>query len=331
VTPDYPTAVALQDSQKLERLAAAGARLRVDGDTAQVLHSLERSGVRALLLKGPSIASWLYADPAERPYFDCDLLISPGDFDAAERELRSLGYVPLLDRWGLPVWWYGHALPWTHPGGMVSVDLHRTLIGAGADHATVWRVLSAAVDEIVVGGCPAPCLSLPARAMHVALHAAQHGPGSQPAVDLERALTLGHNALWLRAASVAAELDATAAFVAGLRLTPAGSQLANRLALPYVRSVTTELRASTPPPLALGFEQLARAPTLQARAEIVWRNLAPGPALLRASDPAATSSRRGLIRAYIRRLVWLIGHAPRGFGAWYRVHRSLRQGRANRC
>ena len=31
-------------------------------------------------------------------------------------------------------------------------------------------------------------------------------------------------------------------------------------------SVTTELRGTTPPPLALGFEQLARAPTLRARA-----------------------------------------------------------------
>jgi len=319
--------VALQNSEKLARVAASGARLRIDGDTAQVIDYFERVGVHAILLKGPSIARWLYDDATERPYFDCDLLVGPEDFDAAERELRSLGYAPLLDRWGLPSWWYGHAVPWAHAGGIVSVDLHRTLIGVGVDHATAWRVLSVDVDEIPVAGRRAPCLSLPARAMHVALHAAQHGPGTQPAVDLERALTLGDDALWLRAAGVAADLDATAAFVAGLRLTRAGSQLAARLALPDVRSVTAELRTSTPPPLAVAFEQLARAPTLRARVEIVWRNLAPNPRLLWASNPAAVGSWRGLVAAYIRRLAWLVGHAPRGFEAWYRVHRAVARGR----
>ena len=319
--------MALQDADKLARLAASGARLRIDGDTARLIDHFERAGVHVILLKGPSIARWLYHDPIERPYSDCDLLVGPGDFAAAERELRSLGYAPLLDRWGLPSWWYGHAVPWAHAGGMVAVDLHRTMIGVGADHATAWRVLSADVDEILVGGRRAPCLSLPARGMQVALHAAQHGPGTQPAVDLERALTLGDDVLWLRAAGIAADLDATAAFAAGLRLAAAGSQLAARLALPDVRSVAAELRASTPPPLALAFEQVASAPTLRARAELMWRNLAPDPALLRASDPAAAAGWRGLAAGYIRRLGWLVGHAPRGFEAWYRVHRSVARDR----
>ena len=303
--------MAPDDSKKLARLAASGARLRIDGDTAQVLESFARAGIQALVLKGPSIAYWLYANVAERPYFDCDLLVAPGDFDAAERQLRSLGYLPLLDRWGLPSWWYGHAVPWTHPGGRVSVDLHRTLSGVGADYATAWRVLSA-------------------RAMHVALHAAQHGPGTQPAADLERALTLGDDDLWRGAASLAGQLDATEAFVAGLRLNPEGERLATRLALPHVRSVTTELRASTPPPLALGFECLARERTMRGRAEIVWRNLAPNPRSLRASDPEAAGSRRGLVVAYGRRLAWRAGHAPRGFGAWYRVRRSGGRRRGSR-
>lgn len=315
--------MARQDSEKLARVAAAGARLRTDAGTAEVLDRFDRARVRALLLKGPSIASWLYADPAERPYYDCDLLVGPADFDAAERALRSLGYVPMVDRWGLPTWWYGHAVAWTHPDGRVSVDLHRTLIGVRADHATVWRVLSSGVDEILVGGRRAACLGLPARAMYVALHASQHGSATQPAVDLERALTLGDDGLWVGAGALADQLDATAAFVAGLRLAPDGARLAARLALPEVRSVTAELRASTPPPLALGFEQLASAPTLRARAEIVWRNLAPSPAVLRGSDQRAAGSWRGLVAAYLRRLAWLARHGPRGFEAWYRVHRVV--------
>jgi Uncharacterised nucleotidyltransferase len=318
--------VVLEDSEKLGRLAAAGGRLRTDSDTVEVLAAFERAGVHALLLKGPSVARWLYKDGTERPYFDCDLLVAPGDFEAAERQLRSLGYVPLLDRWGLPTWWYGHAVAWTHPGGRVSVDLHRTLIGVGADYATVWRVLCVDADEIPVAGRRTPCLGLAARAMHVALHAAQHGPGTQPAVDLERALAVGDDELWLGAAALAGRLDATEAFVSGLRLSPEGARLAARLALPDARSVTAELRASTPPPLALGFERLARTRTMRGRAEIVWRNLAPSPRLLRASDQVAAGGWRGLVTAYGRRLAWLAGHAPRGFAGWYRMRRSVRRG-----
>ena len=279
------------------------------------------------MLKGPSIVRWLYTDGTDRPYNDCDLLVAPEEFDAAGQTLRSLGYEPLLDRWGLPVWWYGHAVPWAHPGGGVGVDLHRTLIGVGINPAAAWRVLSADTDSVVVADRVVPCLGLPARAMYVALHAAQHGPGTQPALDLERALATGDDELWLRAAAVAATLDANAAFVAGLRLTPTGARLATRLALRDVRSVTTELRASTPPPLALGFEQLARARTMRARAEIVWRNLAPSPRLLRATNPRAAGGRQGPVAAYLRRVAWLARHAPRGFEAWYRVHRSVRRGR----
>ena len=212
--------VGLEDSQKLARLAAAGTRLHIDGGTAEVLDSFDRAGVRAIMLKGPSIARWLYTDGTERPYNDCDLLVAPEQFDAAGQTLRALGYEPLLDRWGLPAWWYGHAVAWTHPDGRVGVDLHRTLLGVGVNPATAWRVLSADPDELVVAGRRVRCLGLPARAMHVALHATQHGPGTQPAVDLERAVTVCDDALWVGAARLAAQLDATAAFVAGLRLTP---------------------------------------------------------------------------------------------------------------
>lgn len=296
----------------------------MDSGTAVVLDAFARAGVDAILLKGPSIVRWLYADGTERPYNDCDLLVAPEQFDSAGQALRSRGYEPLLDRWGLPSWWYGHAVPWTHPGG-VAVDLHRTLIGVGVDQAAAWRVLSADTDSVLVADRIVRCLGLPARAMYVALHAAQHGPDTQPAFDLERALAVGDDELWLRAAGVAARLDATAVFVAGLRLTPEGASLAARLAFPDVRSVGAELRAGNPTPLALGFEQLARAPGLRARLELVRRNVAPSPALVRRSDPRANSSRWALAQAYLRRLWWLARHAPRGFGAWYRARRAVRR------
>ena len=245
-----------------------------------MLDSFDRAGVHAIMLKGPSIARWLYTDGTERPYFDCDLLVAPVEFDAAGRALRSLGYEPMLDRWGLPAWWYGHAVPWTHPGGRVGVDLHRTLIGVGDR------------PRRPLGGCSrrirtrssSPGASCPVSASPRGRCTSRFTPPSTARAPSRRSISsgpwrIGDDELWLGAAVVAAQLDATAAFVAGLRLAPAGARLATRLALPDVRSVTTELRASTPPPLALGFEQLARARTMRARAEIVWRNLAPEPEL----------------------------------------------------
>jgi Uncharacterised nucleotidyltransferase len=318
--------VALQGSEKIARLVANGTRLRIDAGTRELLDSFELAGVHALLLKGPSIARWLYADGAPRPYLDCDLLVGPTEIATAEHTLRSLGYACLLDGWGMPRWWCEHAAVWRRHGDGLCVDLHRTLVGVRVDDAAAWRVLAAGAEEVVVAGRPAPTLGLPARAMYVALHAAQHGPDTHAVADLDRALAVGDDGLWLAAAALAARLEAAAAFLAGLRLTPAGARLVTRLALPDERSVEAELRVGSPPALALGFEQLARARGTRARAQIVWRKLAPSPGFLRASDPRAADGRLGLAHAYLRRGLWLARHAPRGLEAWYRAHRSVRQG-----
>ncbi len=43
----------------------------------------ELAGVPALLLKGRSLARWLYPRSAERSYRDCDLLVPPGGLETA--------------------------------------------------------------------------------------------------------------------------------------------------------------------------------------------------------------------------------------------------------
>jgi hypothetical protein len=136
---------------------------------------------------------------------------------------------------------------------------------------------------------------------------------------------VGDDELWLQAAALAAELDAVEPFAAGLRLAPAAVELVGRLGLSRSRSVDAELRAGSPPPLALGFEQLARAGAMRARAEIVWRKLVPPPDFMRHWDPAAADSRVGLVRAYVRRPLWLMRRVPRGLVAWWRVQRSVRR------
>ena len=317
--------MALHRPDRIEWLTATGARLRIDAATAEVLECFERRGVRGLLLKGASIARWLYVDANDRPYADCDVLVAPVVSMPAEEALKSLGYVKPFDDRRMPSWWREHANEWHRPSDGVCVDVHRTLVGVGVDDATVWRALSTDTEEVMVAGRPVAALSLSGRAMHVALHATQHGVRWPLGVaDLERALTAGDDDLWRQAAVLAAELQATEAFLAGLRLAPAGKELIVRLALPDVSSVDAELRASSPPPLALGFEQLARAPGMRARVDIAWRKLVPPPAFMRHWDPRAANGPMPLARAYLRRPLWLLRRAPTGLRAWYRARRSVR-------
>ena len=183
-------------------------------------------GVESLLIKGASIARWLYEDPGARAYIDFDLLLRPGDEPAAAEVLASLGYAPAFDDRAMPE--------------MVGRARHRLVLGAGGRYggraqdraggargpATVWSVLSRGTEELEVGGFRADVLSLPARALHVALHAAQHGPDDKVLLDLERlcrgSTTLPGGRRW----SLAGELEAIDAMAAGLRLDPAAPPVA---------------------------------------------------------------------------------------------------------
>jgi len=306
------------------RRAVVANNIRVDAATAEVLGSFQDAGVEALLLKGPSIARWLYA--GTRSYVDSDLWVRPRDMAAAEAILRALGFEKWVDERGLPTWWRAHGSEWIRNIDGVCVDLHRWLPGLGVDAESAWRILSTTTETVVVGGYPARALAPPARALHVVLHAAHHGKRSGKVLaDLERALELVDESTWRGAADLAAKLAATEAFAVGLRLLPAGAVLADRLRLPANRSVEVALRASTPPPIALGFAQIARARGLRASSRIVVRKFVPPPGFIRHWYPAAARSRRHLALAYIYRSAWLLRNAPRGYRAW-RQARKLTEG-----
>lgn len=59
---------------------------------AEAVAALRASGIRVLLLKGISYAGGLYADPAERPMTDVDLLVDPAEHARATARLEALGY-----------------------------------------------------------------------------------------------------------------------------------------------------------------------------------------------------------------------------------------------
>lgn len=308
------------------RLTHAGLSLRLGAAIGEVSDRFRAGGVDALLLKGASIAQWLYDDRERRFSLDCDLLIAPAALGAGETILESLGYDRHFDDRTMPSWWREHASAWVRERDGLTLDLHRTLQGVGVDDTLAWRVLWGHRDVLPLAGRQIPTLDLPARALNLALHAAHHGASwPRPLAELERGLARADEELWRQAAALAQDLDAVEAFAAGLRLTEAGTQLATRLELPLPSSVEAALHASTPPPVALGFEQLASAPSARARIAIVWHKLVPPAAFIRHWDPRAKDSRRALVRAYLRRPVWLARNAPEGFRAWRRARRTVRR------
>ena len=291
--------------------------LRINWATAEVLKAFEAVEVQSLLLKGASFARWLYTNENPRDYGDCDLLVRPGDFDRAREALTKLDFKPTYEEREMPDWWREHAVAWVRDTDAVALDLHRTLAGAGADDATVWGVLSADSEPFEIAGFTGRALSIPARALHVALHAAQHGTGWQ-SVTNEVELVIARESLetWRAAAELAGALEATPAFAAGLRQVAPGQALADQLGLPVDDRVDLVLRASTPPPVAMGFDQLARARGVLPRLTILRHKLFPPPTFMRKWSPVARKGKLGLARAYAQRQIWLVKKAPAGFRAW---------------
>ena len=286
-------------------------QLAVDRVTEEVIPALKAHGVRSILLKRPSFAAWLYRDDGSRPYTDVDLLIAPETVPAAHEVLAALGFKP---------WWEPSSF---FMRGLDQVDLHCSIKGACVTDDRAWAVLSATTEPQRVEGLELEVLSEPARALHVALHAAQHGPDwSVQMEDLRRAVEMLPFETWEAAAAVAVLLDATAAFGTGLRLLPAGEAVANRLGLSREASVATVLRATSPPPLAPGFEDLRAIRGLRPKVRFIARKLFPSRSYMRAMVPAARRGPAGLALAYCRRLIWLARHAIPGWRAWRQARRE---------
>ena len=299
---------------------AASMSMLLDACAVGVVRCFERAGIDSMLLRGPLIAAWLYGEDEPRPYTDVDLLVSPGQILAAESVLEQMGFdllpLPPHDR---------HARTWVRADG-ASVDLHRSLSGLAADPELVWHALRRDSRTLTVHGhdLPVPCRE--ACALGVALHVAQHGRQlEQPLEDLRRALAQTEIEVWRGAGELALELGAPAAFAAGLRRLPAGSELADRLGLPVHESVATALRSGNPPSMVLGLDWLATREGGRAKLRFAGSKLFPSPAFLRAWSRLANRGRLGLGAAYVQRLGWIAWHAGPAVRTWLRVRRKVRR------
>jgi hypothetical protein len=286
--------------------------------------ALEEAGIPCLVLKGPSIARWLFKPEEARTYVDCDLLVPPDGFDSAVEVLTQVGFHPDLDEAAMPGWWREHALTAFHTDDGAMVDLHRNLPGVEVDDERLWATLSTSTDEITLGDRTARTLSRPARLMHATLHAAQHGGTGRDLEVLERGIDLGDSDDWRAAAALAAGLEALPAFAHGLALLPKGAKLANELGLDPAPAIDVELRARGSAE-ALTISRLGSTSGLGPRAALVWHKLFPPATFMRKWSPLARRGRWGLAAAYLYRPLWVARRTPGALRSWHDAHDTLRR------
>ena len=299
-------------------VAAAARTLAADIWTAEAARAMRSAGIPVILLKGPVLAQWLYAAGEKRFYTDVDLLVFPRHIVPAEEVLTRLGYQRSRNKRDTPPGKVAHAQPWLRVSDRANVDLHHFLSGVTGDPELVSAELLKSSERMTVGGESVTVPGKPARALIVCLHAAQHElPEWHPAEDLRRAVDQVDEDTWREAAALAARLNALHGMAKGLRLTPAGDELADRLGL----MSATLLQAADPAGgrTVLGFERLFNTRGAGPRARLLVREAFPTPGFMRWWLPWARRGPAALAAGYVYRLGWLARHAIPGWLSWRRA------------
>lgn len=242
----------------------------VDWYTAQVSDALRSRGVQSILLKGPAIRRWLYADaPGERGYLDADLLVSVAHLDAARAVLSELGFEREDDGGTADV--YTWAESWRRQADGAVVDLHRTLQGCEYAPSDPWAVLRAGAAEDEIGGTQILLPSLAARALQIVLVSPADRPWRRWD-DLERVLERLSSKDWREITELARTLGVERKFGYRLSQSPAGPAHARRLGVPV--APRWWLRWDADPALRWA-AWLAELPNWRARLRLVRRLIKP--------------------------------------------------------
>ena len=289
-------------------VARAASNLILDFACARVVSTFERAGIDVILLKGPSIAKWLYERPYDRSYVDVDLLVDPSSVESVVKVLEGMGFEPHFSELPLDQPWYARSF--VGPDDVV-IEVHRTLPGVLAVPEEAWRTLRRRAEQMEIGGRPVAILDAPGRAMHIVLHAWHHG-GSIPHVvdDLSRASTVLDAEVWNRAYRQAIELGAKEAFEEGLQFAP--KSLPQSLGVPG--------RPSRPKdPAVLGVKWFRQLPGRREKRRYLLNKMFPPREFMRAWSPRARRNGAGLVLAYMGRPFWVIG---RGVGGLFTLRRT---------
>ena len=106
---------------------------RMDERLDQTIASFRTAKIRTLLLKGAALARSVYESVVDRPMLDLDVLVSPGDTDAARAAALSAGWVWRHDVKYAPFFSTHHHLPPFRDGRgtRALLELHTGLFPAG--------------------------------------------------------------------------------------------------------------------------------------------------------------------------------------------------------
>jgi Uncharacterised nucleotidyltransferase len=291
---------------------------------AEVCWVLAGAGVDALVIKGPSIAQWLYPEGG-RESADVDLLVRPAHWDRAVEVLTERGFRDTLDDFR-----DGEAPPHsvtlsrTDPElGAHAVDLHRHFPGMDASPATTFDALWGRRVEASQAGVPVWFPDVTSRALVIALHIARDPHPAKTAEDLRRAwaeLDADHRR---ELRDLATQVHAEPALRAGLETLPETTPGVQELGLSDVEvPAIWVLQSQGASGTALHLFEVAEQP-LWRRPVTALRWAFPSPAVMRIRDPRASRGTVALSGAYARRLRDGLRDLPRAL-------RELRRARAAR-
>lgn len=289
-------------------LLGAARAMGVDRVTGEVVTAMDAAGIPNILLKGPSVARWLYPEGG-RTYADTDLLVQASDHARAADLLRSLGFAETLSGFH-PVERRviaGHAVPFVRPrqadgGRGGNVDLHRSLPLLPAPPELLWEAFDGMTTSIAVGGSDVRVLDRTGVALQVVVHAVQQGFELHTGEDLRRLVTTPAAPDWEAVAALATRLGIADVLGHGLRRHPAGAAIADRLGLPLGVGEGSPFRYALAgaPPGAATLLRLWDAPTWREKGRLGRWILLPSAGKVRYMSARAGGRNRSLAGAYLR-------------------------------
>jgi hypothetical protein len=197
----------------------------LDRVAIDIVDALASADVPCLLLKGASIATWLYPSEA-RPYIDVDIFVPWTQWSQAIQQIERMGFTP--DRLG------DTGGNWYRVKDRAWLDVHYTLLGLRVPPSQLWTTLWNERETMRLHGATVPILNERARLFHVVMHTLQTGNAkAKAAEDLARAIKCVSFERWQQAWALARTLQADHLFAAALRLYAAGgADIADRLGAP---------------------------------------------------------------------------------------------------
>jgi len=303
-----------------DAIAVATRTLAIDQVTAQVVSALSQADIPVIVLKGPSIARWLYPSGG-RSYCDTDLLVRVGDRAAAQDVLRSLGFAAANEGFDALEWSEMNATEFVRPAGPgarppASIDLHYNAIRVPASPDDVWDTLTADLDTLIVGGAEVAVLGRASLALHLVVHAVQHAFEFHTDEDLRRAIAVFSFEDWAEAARRARALGVADSLGLGLRRHPEGADIADRLGLPLALAPDSPFRwgVDAAPRGVVTLDRAWSALTGREKARRIRLAVVPSPAKVRYVSRSRDARHGSLPVAYLRWWLGLARDLPRAVG-----------------